>query len=228
MRYAGPVLALIAVCFVGSVSAQSRVESNVVYGMYSGLALLMDAYYPATPNGAGVVVVAGSSFMRDLAMNAAPLKEAPIVGDFAKTLTAAGYVVFALNHRAAPRFQLPAPVEDVQRAIRFVRSQAARFGVTPDRIAAVGASSGGHLVSMVATLDGAGDPADPDPINRLSSKVRTVVALYAPFDLAVQFKQSGGEFVGLAVGAWLTETMSPTSVEAEAVRERLPHYARVR
>ena len=37
----------------------SRIEANVVYGMYSGLALLMDVHYPRRPNGYGVIFISG-------------------------------------------------------------------------------------------------------------------------------------------------------------------------
>ena len=42
--------------------AQARADTNVVYGMYSGLALLMDVYRPARPNGMAIVAVQGSGW----------------------------------------------------------------------------------------------------------------------------------------------------------------------
>jgi acetyl esterase/lipase len=68
----------------------------------------------------------------------------------------------------------------VQRAVRFVRHNAAKFGIRADRIGAVGGSSGGHLVSMLGTLDGKGNPGDPDPVERESAKVQCVMARAAP------------------------------------------------
>src|SRR2546426_10675974 len=143
-----------------SLSAESRIEKNVVYGMYSGLALLMDVHHPAIPNGHAIVFVQGSGFSAALGFNAAPLKERPTVPDFAARLTASGHTVSAMNHRAVPRFQYPAAVEDVQRAVRFIRANAETYGIDPDHIGAAGGSSGGHLVSMLGTLDGKGDPED--------------------------------------------------------------------
>ncbi len=202
-------------CTAGQLVAQSTVEKNVVYGMHSGLALLMDVYFPAASKERAVVFVPGSAWSRPLGYDAPQLKDAPIAQDFAKALTDAGYTVFALNHRATPRFQYPAPVEDVQRAVRFIRANAARFGIDPQAIGASGASSGGHLVSMVGTLDGEGDPADPDSINRLSSEVQAVVALFTPFDLTKQFQHSvtGGIPEALFLGAWIVPETSPTELE---------------
>jgi len=163
--------------------AGARVESNVVYGMYSGLALLMDVHHPERPKGFGIVFVSGSGWHAPLALNAAQLKLGRAVETYAAALTKAGYTVFAVNHRAAPRFHYPAPVEDVQRAVRFVRYHAQDYGIDPARIGAAGGSSGGHLVEMLGVLDGKGDDADPDPVNRVSAKVQCVVARAAPADL---------------------------------------------
>lgn len=197
--------------------AQARVEKNVIYGMYSGLALLMDVYYPAKPNGVGVVYVAGSGFYAPLAFTAPQLKEAPSNARFGKGLTDRGFTMFAINHRATPRFQYPDPVEDVQRAVRFVRANAKTYGIQPDRIGAAGASSGGHLVSMTGVLDGKGIPDDPDPVNRMSSKIQAVFTLFAPFDLAMQFRESRGqggpEAVALLVGALITPSVAPGALE---------------
>jgi acetyl esterase/lipase len=160
------------------------VERNVVYGMVSGLALLMDVYRPEAPNGYGIVYVNGSGWHAPLAYDAVPLKETPLGMPYIHAMRDAGYAVFAVNHRQAPRFRYPAAVEDVQRAVRFVRHHADRFGIRADRIGACGGSSGGHLVSLLGTLPGDGDPADIDPINHESARVQCVVARAAITDLA--------------------------------------------
>src|SRR5687768_7643375 len=130
-------------------SAQSRVDRNVVYGMYSGLALLMDVYRPAQSNGIAIVAVQGSGWYSPMRYDALQLKASREVTTHAQRFAAAGYTVFAINHRQAPRFRYPAPIEDVQRAVRFVRFHAAEYGVTPDRIGAWGSSSGGHMVELL-------------------------------------------------------------------------------
>lgn len=154
------------------------VERNVIYGMYSGLALLLDVHRPAKPNGFGVIFISGSGWQAGLDYGAAPLKEQqiPLWGP---PLLAAGYTVFAINHRAAPRFHYPAAIDDVQRAIRFVRFHARDFGIDANRIGAVGGSSGGHLIGLAAMLGSAGNPQDADPVNRESAAL-TAVVLRAP------------------------------------------------
>src|SRR5262249_50679507 len=137
--------------------AEPRVESNQIYGMYSGAALLMDVHIPARPNGYGVVFISGSGWHAPQEYGASELKSGSQIKMYGPPLVAAGYTVFSLNHRAAPRFRFPAAVDDVQRAVRFVRHNAAKYGIRPDRIGACGGSSGGHLVSMLGVLDGKGD-----------------------------------------------------------------------
>ncbi len=93
-----------------------------------------------------------------MSLDAKPLKQSVHVEVEGIPLVAAGYTVFTVNHRAVPRFQYPAAVEDVQRAVRFIRYHAVDYGIHPNRIGAVGGSSGGHIVSMLGVLDGEGDP----------------------------------------------------------------------
>ena len=129
-NFYGNVLVL-AFCFAielsssGSLLAE-HIETNVVYGMYSGLALLMDVHYPDKPNGYSIVFIPGSGWTAPLAFDAPPLKD-NTVGDGPKKLANGGYTVFVINHRATPRFQYPAPLEDAQRAVRFIRSNAATY-----------------------------------------------------------------------------------------------------
>ena len=120
--------------------ADNVVEKNVVYGMYSGLALLMDVYRPDAPNGFGLVVIPGSGWEAPLDFNAEQLKESyeiqTILG--IESIVNAGYTAFVINHRATPRFKYPAPIEDAQRAVRFVRHHADTYGIDPARIGPVG------------------------------------------------------------------------------------------
>ncbi len=138
-----PVLATALVMFLASgmaerAVAEERVERNVVFGMYSGLALLMDVYYPENPNGYGIVFISGSGWTRELSLDATPLKESGQEDVYAVPLAAAGYTVFGINHRASPRFRHPAHLEDAQRAVLFVRHHAVRFGIVSSRIGAMG------------------------------------------------------------------------------------------
>ena len=213
-------LALATLIFVPiTAEGQARVEKNVLVGMHSGLALVMDVHHSENPNGYGIVHISGSGWRRPLAYSAPPLSERQ-VDLYGQPLVERGYTVFSLNHRATPRFQFPAPLEDVQRAVRFVRYHAAEYGIDPDRIGAVGGSSGGHLVSMLGVLDGHGDSDDPDPVNRVRAKVQTVVARAAPADLARIETTNGRGAIALLLGA--LPSQDPQAVEAGRYREASP------
>jgi acetyl esterase/lipase len=177
------------------------VESNEIFGAYSGLALLMDVYNPASPNGYGNVVIPGSGWHAPLQYSANLLKQSRALSLYVQKLNAAGYTAFVITHRAAPRFHFPDAVDDAQRAVRYVRQNAARFGIRKDRIGAIGASSGGHLVSMLGTLDGNGTSDSQDPVEQQSSKVQCVVALYRVTDPSKVESVSGLQAITSFMGA---------------------------
>ena len=210
-----PLFAAVAVLLTlpNAGSAQARVERNIVYGMYSGLALLMDVYRPAQPNGIAIVAIQGSGWYSPLRNDAPQLKAHREVAAHAERFAAAGYTVFSINHRQAPRFRYPAPIEDAQRAVRYIRAHAPDYSVTSDRIGAWGSSSGGHLAELLGTMDGKGDGSDSDPVNRLSAKVQAVVALFAPADLVLMSGSRGTAAITALMGfAYQDPNVGPPGV----------------
>jgi acetyl esterase/lipase len=201
--------------------AEAGVQRNVVYGMYSGLALLMDVHIPDRPNGYGLIVIPGSAWSAPLDYDVPGLKDgaADRVALGVPKLLDAGYTLFAINHRATPRFPYPAGVEDAQRAVRFVRQNAQQFGIEPERIGAIGGSSGGYLVSMLGTKDAAAEETSAS-----SSKVHAVVALYPATDLLAFAKSSRGSnaLLSLFAGAYLGAEADPDTAEARLYREASP------
>jgi acetyl esterase/lipase len=128
-----------------------------------------------------------------LTYGATPLKDRGTLQPAIQPLVDGGYTVFVINYRSASRFRYPAPVEDAQRAVRYVRHHAAEFGIHPDYIGAAGHSSGASLALLLGVLDGNGTPEDTDGVERASAKVQAVVSLAAPTDfinLPVSYVQS--------------------------------------
>ncbi len=212
-------LVVMSAVLVSGLSAEARVEKNVVYGMYSGLALLMDIHYPEQPNGYGVVHVSGSGWSAPLSLDARPLKASGHVRIEGTDVVNAGYTLFTVNHRAIPRFRYPAPLEDVQRAVRFVRFHASKYGINADKIGALGGSSGGHLVGMLGVLDGKGDSESDSEIDRVSSKAQAAVVRAPPTDFS-SFGGSAG--IELLLGARLREGMDPAATEMRIAIEASP------
>ena len=90
--------------------------------------------------------------------------------EIAHWLNSFGVAGFVLKYRIAPRYRYPAPMIDAQRAMRYVRANAARFGVRADRVGIIGFSAGGHLASTVLTHFDQGDKTAADAVERVSSR----------------------------------------------------------
>jgi len=98
-------------------------------------------------------------------------------------LVGAGFVVASIDYRLAPDNPWPDQIIDVKCAVRYLRSHAAYLGIEPDRIAALGSSAGGQLVSLLGTT-AALPQWDVGPYSDVSSRVEAVVDEFGPSDLA--------------------------------------------
>jgi acetyl esterase/lipase len=96
----------------------------------------------------------------------------------AEELSPFGYVVLSINCRLSgrPGGTWPAQIEDVQKALRYVRAHARELRIDPARIASLRVSAGGHLATMVALRD---DPAGPH------GRVRVAVDLDGEHDMTM-------------------------------------------
>jgi acetyl esterase/lipase len=101
----------------------------------------------------------------------------------------AGYSTFFVSHRTLHTDPWPAQIQDVCRAIQFLRSRAKEWNIDPDRIAVTGRSSGGHLAMMAGFVPDPGDPTSSDPVKRYSSRVQAVIQGVGPADLALMLRQ---------------------------------------
>jgi acetyl esterase/lipase len=94
-----------------------------------------------------------------------------------------GYVAVSPDYRLAPADPFPAAVEDCKAAVRWLRANAAREKVNPDRIGVLGFAAGGHLACLLGVteksdgLEGKGGSAGE------SSRVQAVVSFFGPTDL---------------------------------------------
>src|ERR1700722_1904863 len=168
--------ALVGLVLTGSALAadvRTPTQEGIVYGVADGQQLTMDYY---APKGAGphpiAIIIHGGGYQRG---NSKSGSEA-YCADF---LAPAGYAVFSINYRLAPKYSYPYMVYDVKRAIRFIRHNASRWDGQANRIALVGGSAGGFLSNMVGLLNLTGDPAAADPVDRESAQVQAVVTLFA-------------------------------------------------
>ncbi len=109
---------------------------------------------------------------------------------FCIELAQKGFVAATASYRLAPRHQFPAAVEDVKAAVRFLRANARKYDLDPERIGATGGSAGGHLALMLGltgqstAFDGTG------PHLEQSSRVQAVVNFYGPTDFTKSYDAS--------------------------------------
>ena len=98
---------------------------------------------------------------------------------YAMWLNEQGIAGFVLKYRLATGgYKHPAMMQDVLRAIRYVRANAEKWGLDPNRIGVMGSSAGGHLASTALTHFDAGDPGSADPIDRVSSRPNLGILCY--------------------------------------------------
>lgn len=121
-----------------------------------------------------------------------------------------GYACASLNYRLAQEAPWPAAIEDVKAAVRFLRANAASYGIDESRIALWGESAGGYLAAMAAVTDDntlGGVPYLNQGDREISARVQVLIDFYGPCELgdkAVEFRQEGipGWVVRLA-NRWL-------------------------
>ncbi len=100
----------------------------------------------------------------------------------ATDLVGAGFVVASIDYRLDPANPWPDQIVDVKCAVRYLRAHAGDLGIDPDRIAALGTSAGGQLVSLLGTT-GSSSLWDTGPYPDESSAVDAVVDEFGPADL---------------------------------------------
>jgi acetyl esterase/lipase len=152
------LVSLLVSCLVGGGCTRNpyEVTQDVQYDSTIGFAGTLDVYEPVADSGRinrpAILAIHGGAWRG---------------GDkgwgetIAAELCPFGYVVFSVNYRLSSDAggTWPVQINDVQKALRFVRANAARFGIDPDRIASLGMSAGGHLATMVALRNDSAGPA---------------------------------------------------------------------
>jgi alpha-L-fucosidase 2 len=96
-------------------------------------------------------------------------------------LAKAGFAWFSINYRLAPKYRYPAAMEDVEDAIRWLKTHAAEYRVDPSRIALIGESAGGHIVSWVGAN------------YRSDTRVAAVVSFYGVHDVVTRAVEQQGK-----------------------------------
>jgi len=151
--------------------SQFTVQRNVVYTPAQWPAAVSADIYQ--PQGAGpfpaVLVIHGGGWTARTRAD---------MDSLAEKVARRGYVVMNASYRFAPRWTFPSQLQDVQQAVLFLRANADKYQVQPDRIAAWGYSSGAHLAALL----GVTSPGDKQFLE--GARVQAVVAGGTPVDLS--------------------------------------------
>jgi len=196
-----------------SAQAQTNVDftrtEDVIYGRKFGTALTLDVFQPRPANGAAIILLISGGWFSSHD-NIKPQRFQPFLNR--------GYTVFAVVHGSQPKFVVTEIVQDIHRAIRFVRHNAAKYGVDPNRFGLIGSSAGGHLSLTIGTQGGPGDAGAKEPVDRESSAVQCVACFFPAADF-LNFSKPGEDAVGVGRMARFKPGFGPRSETAEDRQE---------
>ena len=148
----------------------------------------LTVYLPTSDaaSGTGIVVCPGGGYQH-LAMGHEGVEIAEWFNDL-------GIAAFVLDYRHRGKgYGHPAPLLDVQRAIRTVRSRAEDWNADPHRIGVIGFSAGGHLAATAGTHFDPGKPDADDPVDRLSCRPDFLILCYPVIALGESFTHTGSQ-----------------------------------
>lgn len=158
---------------------------EVIYGRKNGMALTMNVLTPkAKSNNRGIIlaVSAGLQSNFDMALE--------WESSIAQPYLMKGYTVFEVCHGSAPKYNNIEIVSDLHRAVRFIRFNASKYNIEPNKLGITGASSGGYLSLMMGTTGTEADPNAKDPVDRVPGNVQAVACFFPPTDF-LNFGKSG-------------------------------------
>jgi len=142
--------------------------------------------YPADPakaNGCCVVILPGGGYGA-LAVD----HEGQQVANW---LNSIGVTAAVVTYRLGPKYHHPAPLQDAQQGIRYVRANAGGLKIDPHRVGIMGFSAGGHLASTVSTHFDAGDKSSTDPVAQQSSRPDFSILCYPVISFKEPFSHAG-------------------------------------
>ena len=166
-------------------SYEAGLKRDILFAVHDGVELLGDLHYPRGLDKAPVLVaVHGGGWQ---------IGDRYVYQHWGPYLASRGYALFTIEYRLMkPGVSAwPGAASDVKAAVQFVRANAAKLGVDPDRIALIGDSAGAHLSALVAL---AGEEPllstqhREDPHAGISCAVKAVIGFYGVYEMAAQWE----------------------------------------
>ncbi len=193
------VSAALACALVTAPKPAVTVKPDITYATYGKEKMQLDLVLPAGPGPHPVVLcfhggawTAGSR--KELTtptivipgLTPSGSKEVGILENLARR----GYAAATVSYRLAPKSKFPAQIEDAKTAVRFLRANAKKYDLDPDRVAAMGFSAGAHLALLLGTTDSAAGFDGTEHADQ-SSKVQCVIDFFGPADMALYAESPG-------------------------------------
>jgi len=170
-----------------------KVEKGILYSTAGGEKLLLDMAAPVEGGPYPAVLLlhggAWSLGSRSELSRAGRDKDGKPTPSMIETVAARGYVAVTASYRLAPKFKFPAQIEDARTAVRFLRANAKKYNLNPDKIAAGGFSAGGHLALLLGMADK--DSFENKEYPEQSSRVQCVISFFGPADLSLYAASEG-------------------------------------
>jgi acetyl esterase/lipase len=158
---------------------------DVVYSVLPGFRPLVVDIYTRSGSGARrplVLYIHGGGWNSGHTRHSGALANFP---EALAMLASEGFVVASLEYRLTNEAAFPAQLQDARAAVRFLKANAAKYGIDPSRTGVWGGSAGGHLAALTALTCGE-SRFDPAPAPAGSECVQAAVVWYGPFDFATQ------------------------------------------
>lgn len=188
--------------------AEIELQTDLVYGTGAGEPLKLDLAMPKgldkpTP---AVIWIHGGAWQ-----GGRKEEFTNLIRDSARK----GYVSASINYRLAPKHLFPAQVEDCKCAVRWLRANAAKYHVDPNRIGVVGSSAGAHLAMMLGAMDSGDGLEGEGGSAEASSRVQVVVSYAGPTNLLSEFPVVSKPLLATFLGG-------PANEKQEAARKASP------
>lgn len=169
---------------------------EVIYQEHRGRALHLDAFFFNKQNKNPAVIMIHGGGWRSGNKNQ--------MQDMAREIASKGYSCFAIEYRLSLEAKYPEGIYDVKNAIKFIKDNAIKFNVDPDKIAVLGCSSGGQMAALIGTTNEILDFEDKSFKSKASSKVQAIIDV----DGVLAFKHpesSEGEMASIWLGGTYNE-----------------------
>ncbi len=169
-----PFFMIIFIHSWGQSNSEVIILKDVIYGHSGGVDLTLDLAQPTgkSPHPA-IVFFHGGGWQRG---NKSHMHK------WLRRFAAEGYLAVTVGYRFAPEFKWPSQVEDAKNAVRFLRANAAKYNIDPNRIGAMGESAGGYLALMLGVTDLKDSLEGNGGSTNYSSKVQASASYFSASD----------------------------------------------